>query len=650
VLFSLNPIAMALVCFCGVGGLVQAERPNVVVLLADDLGYSDLGCYGGEIQTPNIDRLAGEGLRFSHFRASPMCVTSRVALLSGMPFHRAGGNRYSHSLPLPIILRQAGYRTMMTGKWHAGIPDPRSRELFDRSFGFLSGMTDSFVGADDWFLDDQPFNDFDADFYSSDAFATKSIEFMEESVTQHQPFFMYVAFNAPHHPCQAPEAIVKKYEHRYDQGYQAIRDSRHRRQIAIGIQDDDSQLAVVGEETRKWDQLTPHRRRVESARMAAYAAAVDGVDTAVGRILAYLKQADLEDNTIVFFLSDNGGDYSNGSIEMDEQQVAWKPHNNPSSSNGWASVKATPFRYYKHSCHEGGIATPMIIRWPAGSDRPGGEIERSPASITDLYPTLIELAETDYPKKFKKRTLRSLTGASILPLLHREGIRPSRPDFQHYDFSRAWIQEEWKAVSLYDGPWQLFNLRKDRSELHDLADVDPERLESLKQQWLEQAREAEIPNSDSTGVAVQQGWGWHRLQMICPSLTSLSPANSTTCDPDLAEIVLSFDDEIDFRGSEDKRIQLFSVSDETNAIWQASPDQTHQSQGTQEIRFTNLPTLQRDHDYYFLWDAGWVKIGGRPIGRLNNGAFWWRFRTPAATELSTATGTQPISIPKMKTP
>ena len=187
------------------------DRPNVLLVMADDLGYADIGCYGGEIETPNIDRLASEGLQFSHFRATPMCVTSRIALMSGMPMHRAGRHSYTASIPLARLLKTAGYRTMMTGKWHGGTPDPRSRELFDRSFGFLGGATDSFVGGKDWFLDDQPFDDFTSGFYSTRSFTDRSIAFMKEAVSNQQPFLMYVAFNAPHHPCQAPKQTVEKY-------------------------------------------------------------------------------------------------------------------------------------------------------------------------------------------------------------------------------------------------------------------------------------------------------------------------------------------------------------------------------------------------------------------------------------------------------
>ncbi|MBB3204790.1 arylsulfatase [Rhodopirellula rubra] len=603
-------------------------RPNILVLMADDLGYSDLGCYGGEIETPRIDELAKQGVRFSHFRASPMCVTSRIAFLSGMPFHRAGGNAYSHSMPLPALLQESGYRTMMTGKWHAGTPDPRSRDLFDRSFGFLSGMSDCFIGADDWFMDEEPFRDFGPEFYSTDAFADKSIDFMSEAVKSQQPFFMYVAFNAPHHPCQAPKRLVDKYMKRYEQGYEEIRRARRERQIEIGLIEADTELAEVDEETRHWDELTPHRKSVEVGRMAAYAAAVDGVDTAVGRIMDYLREEGIDQNTLVVFLSDNGGDYNNGGIEKDEKQIPWAPHGNPSSSNGWASVKATPFRYYKHACHEGGIATPMIVRWPAGVQHDGGTIVRSPVSITDFYPTFLELAEAEYPKTHRERELRSLTGASLVPLLRTDGSRASKPDFQHYHFSRAWIEDEWKVVSLYDGPWQLFNLRNDRTERHDLASQETERLEMMVNRWVEEAVRSGVPEASARPLPHQNGWGWHRLKMICPHLEALSPANSSTSDSVMISVSMRFSKAIDFAGSEGKSIRLYSVSDEKNPIWQASPDEHHPAQGKMELVFDDIPELESDQAYIFLWDPGWIRVGDRPVGALNDGAFWWRFRSP----------------------
>lgn len=604
------------------------QRPNVLLILADDLGYSDVGCFGSEIETPNIDRLASEGLLFSRFRATPMCVTSRIALMAGMPMHRAGQHSYRNSIPLAKLLKTAGYRTMMTGKWHAGSPDPRAPELFDRSFGFLGGATDSFVGGDDWFLDDKPFVDFGTGFYSTRAFADRSIEFMKQAVTAQQPFMMYVAFNAPHHPCQASQPTVQKYVETYQRGYQVLRRERLQKQIALGIIPADGTIAPSDQEVRRWDELTAHRQSVEAQRMAAYAAAVDEVDQNIGRLLDYLRDAGLAENTLVVFMSDNGGDYSNGSIETDELQIPWKPGANPSSSNGWAAVKCTPFRYYKHACHEGGIATPMVIRWPAGiSQKPGTKIDVA-TSITDIYPTLTQLAGIDHPSEFEGRRRRPPTGQSLLPLLTGGVPRAAQPLFQWYRFSRGWIDDEWKAVSLYDGPWQLFNLRADRSEAFDLAADHPVRLKQMVADWHAFAAESGVPEPNRAVSAEQHRWGWHRLQMACPSLTKTNPVNGSVTDATVVQLRLSFDAAIDFAGTSGKRIALYDVSDESRPVWFSDPDESHPAQGGQSIVFDNLPELLPGHHYAVRWDDGWIKLGGRGVGSLNDGAFWWRFRTP----------------------
>lgn len=605
------------------------SRPNILLILADDLGYSDLGCYGGEIETPNIDGLAHEGVRFSEFRATPMCITSRIALMAGMPFHRAGTHRYTHAAPLPILLKRSGYRTMMVGKWHAGSPDPRSRDLFDRSFGFLGGMTDSFRGGNDWFFDGQAYRDFTEDFYSTRAFADKSVEFMQEAVSLGRPFFAYVAFNAPHHPCQAPKDTFDKYAGRYDAGYAAVRAERHARQIEIGLVEPTWELAPHEQEIRRWEELSEHRRTVEAARMRAYAAAVDEVDQAVGRLVAFLRTAEIERNTLVLFLSDNGGDYNNGALDRDEHQIPWQPGSNPTSSNGWAWVKNTPFRYYKHSCHEGGLAVPLVVRWPEEIGHPGGTILHAPAHITDLYPTLLELANVEYFHQFDGHEVASLSGTSLLPLFRPGGTRRQLPVFNWYQFSRAWIEGDWKAVSLYEGPWQLYDLAHDRGECHDLAAQFPQRVAKLSEEWERFAQQSNVPRRPIGRE--QKGWGWHRLQMACSYLESLNPGNSLVSDSQVISLRLTFTEPVDFRGTEGKTIGLYEVTDESRAVWEADPDATHPAQGKQEIIFDDLPRLHPGRQYFVLWDGGWVKVGGRPVGPLNDGAYWWRFRTRAET-------------------
>lgn len=633
VLLLLMPMAKQSVAFQDTAAdHVTTVRPNILLIMADDLGYADIGCFGSEIETPHIDQLAKGGLKFTRFRATPMCVTSRIALMAGMPMHAAGQHSYRNAIPLASLLKSAGYRTAMTGKWHGGAPDPRSTDLFDRAFGFLGGATDSFAGGDDWFFNDKPFRDFSDSFYASHAFADRSIDFMKEAVQREEPFFMYVAFNAPHHPCQAPKATVEKYRDTYRRGYQVLRDERRESQEQLGLVNPDWPVAPVGEEVRQWAELSKHRQEVEAERMAAYAAAVDEVDQSIGRMLKFLDEAKLADNTLVIFLSDNGGDYSNGSIEMDERQTPWKAGTNPSSSNGWASVKCTPFRYYKHSSHEGGIATPMVMRWPAGIQQPSGTVIDDATSITDLYPTLIQLADVEYPQEWQGKKKRKPTGRSLMPLLTKQGIRANEPVFQWYAFSKAWIEDEWKAVSLYDGPWQLFNLKDDRCEANDLANVEQDRLRQMVGRWNAMATKTNVPSAQGTHQAFQHGWGWHRLQMATPNLLSVRPANGSVSQSTKIDFSLAFSEEVKVQISKSRTVHLYDVSDESQPVWTAVSDLTSTTDDGLTIRFSGLPNLKPDHHYSVRWDSGWAKVGGKPIRSLNDGAFWWRFRTPERSE------------------
>lgn len=634
-LIGMRITTLALLILTAMNGSLWAEdpRPNVLLMMADDLGYSDLGCFGGEIDTPNIDSIAEQGLLFSQFRASPMCVTSRIALMSGMPMHRAGQHSYRNSVPLPIRLKKAGYRTMMTGKWHAGKPDPRSRELFDRGFGFLGGATDSFAGGNDWFLDENPFREFGPDFYSTHAFADRSIAFMKEAERKNQPFFMYVAFNAPHHPCQAPQESVEKYTPVYSKGYEVLREQRRHSMENLGLLKKSWKPVVIGNEVRKWDELTVHRRSIETQRMAAYAACIDEVDQSVGRMLDFLEQSGIADNTLVIFLSDNGADYNNGAIESDEKQVPWKPGTNPSSSNGWASVKCSPFRYYKHSCHEGGLATPMVMRWPAGIDQPSGTKIECPTNITDLYPTLLELAGIGQSKSPLANETHYLdptepVGHSLVELFTANGEREASPVFQWYQFSRAWIERDWKAVSLYGGPWRLYDLKNDRCEVDDKSDIETERLQEMVDKWHDFAAQTGVPESNPV-QEIQRGWGWHRLQMAMPALESVQPNNGSTASSTSVTLKLRFQKPIDFANTAGRRIYLYDVSDESKPVWESDPDTSNPGQGKLEVVFSDIPRLLPNHQYNIRFDAGWIRVDGRPSGPLNDGAYWWRFRTPS---------------------
>lgn len=620
-----------------VASVACAERPNVLLVVADDLGFADLGCYGGEIDTPNLDGLASDGVRFSQFRATPMCTTSRVALMAGTPLHRAGGLEYRNSAPLPAVVRRAGYQTLMVGKWHAGKPSPRSPELFDRSFGFLGGMTDCYAGSDDWFLGDQDYDAFTEGFDATTAFTDHAIEFMSEAIESDAPFFLYAAYNAPHHPCQARRETVEKYRQRYLAGYEAIAAKRRTRQAELGLLPPDLRRAPLGAEVRRWDELSVHRQRVEADRMAAYAAAVDELDQGIGRLLHFLDEAGVAGETLVVFLSDNGGDYNNGSLREDEDQKPWLPGHNPSSSNGWAAVKNTPFRYYKHTCHEGALATPLIVRWPGRLAATPGGIDPGACHITDLYPTILEAIGEPPAVKYAGHPVRASSGLSLVPRLSGRVAAPRGPVFEWFDHSHAWIDGDWKAVGLYDGPWQLFDLANDRGETTDLATEEPERLAKMVAAWEHAAKRDQVPSVPVLRTS-PRGWGWHRLRMVTPGLRSIHPPNSQTIDSCRVRLSLEFDEPLDFRGTAGRTICLHEVGNEETPVWTADPDARHPAQGERQIEFTDLPRLKADTHYFMLWDKGWAKVGGRALRQLNDGAYWWRFRTAPASLASASEG------------
>lgn len=607
------------------------DRPDIVIIMTDDLGYSDLGAYGGEIDTPHLDQLAKDGAMFTRFRVAPMCVVSRVAMVAGLPMQGGGDARYSRTVPLFSVLKEAGYNTLMTGKWHAGQPDPRSPELFDRFFGFLGGMSDCYSGGPDWYLNDKPFTDFGGDFYATNAFTDYAIEFLREHEDDGRPDLLFLSYNAPHHPCQAPQRTVSKYVNRYRAGYDAIREARLDRQRELGLIDDSFVPADHHAEVRRWSELPTERKKVEADRMAAYAAMVDEVDQNIGRLLDYLRDSGRLDNTILLFISDNGGDYSNGNPRTDARQIPWEAGGNPSSSNGWAWVKNTPFRSFKHSSYEGALASPLIIHWPeALADHPavrGGLIDE-PTHITDFYPTLLEVAGAQRPQQHGGKQLLPLSGASLMPLLRDSADeRENKPAFSWYRESRAWIEDEWKAVQLYGGPWQLFNLREDRGETRDLAADYPDRLDDAVAKWHAQADPGTV-YSHPPAQDVQHGWGWHRVARITQGqLRSLWPANGSTNAPVATPLTLRFTAPLDFTGSKGRTLRVYADRNEGTPVYEIDVTPNHPAQGQTELVLLDLPTLRPDTGYHVVWDPGWAKVGGKPLGPLNNGAYWWRFRT-----------------------
>ncbi len=523
----------------GANGANQApsspRRPNIVVILADDLGYSDLGSYGGEIETPNLDRLASGGVRFTRFYVTPRCSPTRAALLTGRYPHEVGvghlngdwgrpgyrGELAPEAATLAELLRPGGYGTYMSGKWHlANNPRldgtqpsaedrrswPRARG-FDRFFGTIRG-SGSFYQPSSLVRDDR-FVEAGEDFFYTDATTSEAVGFLDDHFAEDpsRPFFLYLSYTAPHWPLHAPEGDVRKVAGRYDAGWDALRAARRERMVELGMVRADWPLAPRDPRAAAWDGAG--HRAWEARRMEVYAAMVERMDSSIGRVLAALERQGVLDDTLIVFLSDNGGNgeqfrgiWRAAAFTMPIPRInRWRFGDNPGTmpgpadtfqtcGPGWSSLQDTPFRLGKHATHEGGIASPLIVHWPAGLEARPGSLIRSPAHVVDLLPTFLEAAGVASPR------VSSLRSASMMSLL-RGGSRRRGPMFFEHEGNRAVIDGKWKLVSDFPGPWELYDLEADRTELQDLAARDPERVAAMSAMYHGFAEE--------TGV---EAWPW----------------------------------------------------------------------------------------------------------------------------------------------
>jgi arylsulfatase A-like enzyme len=493
-----------------VTGARAAERPNIVLIVADDLGYSDLGCYGSEIATPNIDGLAAAGVRFTQFYNQARCCPSRAALLTGRYPHQVGigamiddyakwirdaADRPSYSdhlspdsPTLPELVRGAGYRTMMAGKWHLGYRPGEwpVRRGFDRSFALIGGAMNYWGGGTTgprtpMALDERPWSPPQDGFFSTDAFTDRAVEFLDEAKSKRQPFFLYAAYNAPHWPLHAPPEDVAPYKETYNDGWQAIRQRRLRRMVRLGIVPEGTKMAPMDRGVQKpWDQLADDKRREWALRMSVYAAQVSRLDHNVGRLLERLDRLGVADDTLVLFVSDNGA-----AAEDPNRGEAGAALGSRDSFRGyarpWASVSNTPWRRHKVTAYEGGVSTPAVVRWPAGIPASArGRLVREPAHLLDLMPTLLDLAGAPYPAT---QTLR-LEGQNILPMIRGGAGNADRSFCWEHEGNRAIRKGKWKLVMLADAPgWELYDIDADRAESHDLADERPEDVRELSAEY-----------------------------------------------------------------------------------------------------------------------------------------------------------------------
>jgi len=480
-----------------------AKKPNIVLIFADDMGFSDIGCYGSEIPTPNLDALAADGLRFTQFYNAGRCCPSRASLLTGLYPHQTDvglmmedkgkpgfrGRLNDRCVTIAEVLRTAGYFTAMSGKWHVGQEQgvtPWTRG-FDRSLNAAAGgfyypdspradlfLNGEHVGHRGGKLPDQ--------WYSTDLWTDFGLKFMDEALAAKKPFFLYLAYNAPHFPLQAPLAEIAKFRGKYRMGWDKLREERRDRQIKLGIIKKSWALSPRPPEVKAWERLTPEQQDRFDQVMAIYAAVVEHLDRSIGRVIAALKQRGVLDNTLVLFLSDNGGNAESGPDGILEGDPPGSPTSKVFCGQSWATLENTPFRRYKHFVHEGGIATPLIVHWPAGF-KARGELRNQPSHIIDIMTTCVDVAGPKYPKEFNGKAIQPMEGKSLVPAFKDKPIKRDALYWEHQGNAAIRVGD-WKLVRLRrDGPWELYDMKTDRTELHNLAAEKPDLLKELANKW-----------------------------------------------------------------------------------------------------------------------------------------------------------------------
>jgi arylsulfatase len=473
----------------------QAPRPNIIVIMVDDMGFSDLGCFGSEIETPNLDGLAAKGLRFTQFYNAGVCSPSRASLLTGLYAHQVGVPRVGRTLrrdrcvTLAEALGPAGYRTIHTGKWHIGSAKPvwPLARGFDRCYSCPQGggfyfRPSSFKSPREVVRDNDVLYDKKTDppegWYATDAWTEEGLKFVRESVDMKKPFLWYLAPNAPHWPLQAKPEDIHKYREVYRKGWEAIREQRYRKMVKLGIIDEKWELSPR-EGLPAWRTVENPDKAALS--MAIYAGIVDNLDQNIGKIVAALKEWRIYDNTLILFLSDNGGDCGGGNLGI------YTGKGEPGTAESfvkyaksWANVSDTPFRKYKAWVHEGGAATPCIAHWPKGIPAPmQGGLVSEPAHLIDIMATCVDLAGTDYPKTHKGSKIFPMEGKSLLPLLEGKKFERGEPLFFEQSGNRAIRHGKWKLVSERGKRWELYDMQADRTELNNLAEALPEKVREL---------------------------------------------------------------------------------------------------------------------------------------------------------------------------
>jgi len=495
-----------------------ASAPNIVLIMVDDMGFSDIGPYGSEIQTPNLDRLAADGVRFTQFYNAGRCCPTRASLLTGLYPHQAGigymepGNKYNKPIverlrapqyqgflnqtcvTIAEALRESGYQTFMTGKWHVGTrPGQRPWERgFDRYFGILGGASNHFRPGKQLHYGERSF-DPPEDFYTTDYFSRYAATFIREAGRE-RPFFLYVAYTAPHWPIQAWPEDIDRYRGRYRMGWDELRRLRFARQKELGLFSNSLRLSPRHPESYAWEEADQEDMAL---RMAVYAAMIDRVDQGIGQLLAALRETGETEDTLILFLSDNGGCAEPYGRNRDNQVPPGPKESRTGYFLPWANSSNTPFRLFKHWVHEGGIATPLIASWPGKT--PAGRINTTRTGhVKDIMATCLDAAGARYPATHDGNDVQPTEGRSLLPSMLDPEFASNEPIYWEHEGNRAIRDGGWKLVSYYNeiheemgrvgagrrtGQWQLYNLESDRTELLDLSAIYPRKTEELSGKW-----------------------------------------------------------------------------------------------------------------------------------------------------------------------
>jgi arylsulfatase len=500
------------------------RKPNVVLILNDDMGFSDLGCYGGEVYTPNLDRLAAGGLRFSQFYNTARCCPSRASMLTGLHPHQTGvghmmsddglegyrGDLNHHCITIADALRTAGYGTYMSGKWHisrhTGPDGPKHswpcQRGFDHFYGIITGAANYWkpntLTQDNTRIEN---DELPEGYFLTDAISDESVAFIRQHTEKRpdDPFFTYVAYTAPHWPLHAHEEDIARYKDRFAMGWDQLREARLLRMREMGILDESWPLTALDPTQRPWSEV--EHKAWNQRRMEVYAAQIDRMDQGIGRIVTALEEANQLDNTLIIFLADNGGCAEELRVPANQTAGNWlagtatthdgKPvlrGNDPTMMPGpettyqsygvpWANLSNTPFREYKHWVHEGGIATPLVVHWP-NRIKTGGELRHQPGQLPDIMATCLEVSCAKYPDEHNGNAILPLEGASLLPIFDGKTSDKATCYWEH-EGNRAVRRGQWKLVTKYPGPWELYDMETDRTECNDLSTKYPDVVQEL---------------------------------------------------------------------------------------------------------------------------------------------------------------------------